>query len=162
VNLDTSAGRAAARGYLLGELARVLKESSAHEQTVEHARKEPTPGAEFAARSQLYRTRGLSSDTSILPNFAIEEALKAMRVKGIVPTPVRRVAVIGPGLDFIDKQEGYDFYPPQTIQPFALLDSLMRLGLAKLDAVHMTTIDVSARINAHLDHVLEKAQRGEP
>src|SRR5262249_28709858 len=74
VNLDTSAGRAAARGYLLGELARVLKESSAHEQTVEHARKEPTPGAEFAARSQLYRTRGLSSDTSILPNFAIEEA----------------------------------------------------------------------------------------
>ena len=42
---------------------------------------------------------------------------------------VRRVALIGPGLDFTDKAEGYDFYPPQTIQPFALLDSLVRLGL---------------------------------
>jgi len=29
---------------------------------------------------------------------------------------VRRVGIIGPGLDFTDKQEGYDFYPAQTVQ----------------------------------------------
>ena len=46
---------------------------------------------------------------------------------------VARVAVIGPGLDFIDKNEesGYDYYPQQTLQPFALYDSLVRLGLAR-------------------------------
>jgi hypothetical protein len=160
---NTSDGQAASRRYLLDELARVLKESSTHTQTVEQARKEPTPGAEFAARSQLYRTRGLSSDTSILPNFAVEEALKAIRLKGVLPIPVmKRIAVIGPGLDFVDKQEGYDFYPPQTIQPFAVLDSLIRVGLAKADGALVTTLDVSSRINAHLNGVRDRALGGEP
>jgi hypothetical protein len=36
--------------------------------------------------------------------------------------------VIGPGLDVADKQDGFDFYPQQTLQPFALVDSLRRLG----------------------------------
>ncbi|HYT64874.1 MAG TPA: hypothetical protein VEL51_00540 [Vicinamibacterales bacterium] len=35
------------------------------------------------------------------------------------------VAIIGPGLDFSDKAKGYDVYPPQTIQPFALTVGLM-------------------------------------
>jgi hypothetical protein len=37
---------------------------------------------------------------------------------------------VGPGLDFADKQEGYDFYPLQTIQPFAVIDSLRVRKLA--------------------------------
>src|SRR5439155_1348974 len=84
------------------------------------ARLERVPGAEFAERSRLYRARGLSSDTSLLPDYAVEQALRAMRAKGAIDGPIRRVAVIGPGLDFTDKQEGYDFYPPQTLQPFAI------------------------------------------
>ena len=63
---------------------------------------------------------------------------------------MRRVAVIGPGLDFVDKEEGYDIYPPQTIQPFALIDSLIRLGLADGARLRVTTVDVSARVNDHI------------
>ena len=43
---------------------------------------------------------------------------------------VTRVAIIGPGLDFTNKADGYDFYPIQTSQPFVVADVLMRLGLA--------------------------------
>ena len=63
---------------------------------------------------------------------------------------MRRVAIIGPGLDVVDKQEGHDFYPPQTIQPFAVIDSLVRAGLADADTLTVTTLDVSARVNDHI------------
>ena len=62
---------------------------------------------------------------------------------------VHRVAIVGPGLDFTDKAEGYDFYPVQTIQPFALADSLMRVQLAAPDLT-ISTFDLSPRVNAHL------------
>ena len=59
---------------------------------------------------------------------------------------VARVAVIGPGLDFIDKNEesAYDFYPQQTLQPFALYDSLVRLRLAKAGGLSMSIFDISS------------------
>jgi hypothetical protein len=75
---------------------------------------------------------------------------------------VRRVAVIGPGLDVGDKQEGYDFYAPQTIQPFAIVDSLLRLGLADVDTLRVTTFDVSARVNGHIAEMTRRAQAGVP
>lgn len=58
-----------------------------------------------------------------------------------------RTAVIGPGLDFTDKGSGYDFYPPQTLQPFALYESLKRLGVAQPS---ITVFDVSPRVLNHL------------
>jgi hypothetical protein len=161
-SLDTTAGRARAKTHLLGELSRVLKEIDANARIVDEARRSGVAGAEFAERSRLYRGRGLSSDTSLLPNFAIEEALKAMSAKGMVGPRVARVAVVGPGLDFADKQEGYDFYPQQTLQPFAILDSLLRLGLADMAGLQLTTMDVSPRINAHLASLSARSRRGDP
>jgi hypothetical protein len=70
------------------------------------------------------------------------------------------VAIVGPGLDFTDKQDGYDFYPPQTIQPFAVIDSLIRLGLAPPDGVQMATLDLSPRINQHLEAARQRARAG--
>ena len=159
--LDTAAGQTRARAHLLGELGRVLKEIDTYERIVEQSRQVRVPGAEFAERSSLYRARGLSSDTSLLPNFAIEEALKAMRAKGTIAQKIRRVAVIGPGLDFTDKQEGYDFYPQQTLQPFAIVDSLLRLGLSDPRELRVTTLDLSPRINSHLANVYSRSVRGE-
>ena len=51
------------------------------------------------------------------------------------PQSVRRVAIVGPGLDFTDKAEGFDFYPQQTIQPFALRRHArpVRPGAARCD-----------------------------
>jgi len=54
-----------------------------------------------------------------------------MKARGLLKAgAVMRVGIIGPGLDFTDKQEGFDFYPIQTVQPFAVMDSLLRLSLA--------------------------------
>jgi hypothetical protein len=89
----------------------------------------------------------------------LDEALKAMRARGLVGT-IRRIAVLGPGLDFADKQEGYDFYPLQTLQPFAVLDSLLRLQLASRGEVRVTTFDVNARVVRHLEHVRDAAKAG--
>ena len=75
---------------------------------------------------------------------------------------VRRVAIVGPGLDVVDKQEGYDFYPPQTIQPFAVIDSLIRLGLADAGTIRVTTFDVSARVNDHILEMTRGARAGRP
>ena len=75
---------------------------------------------------------------------------------------MRRVAVIGPGLDVADKQEGHDFYAPQTIQPFAIVDSLIRLGLADADTLRVTTFDVSARVNGHVAEMVRRARAGVP
>lgn len=160
-NVATAAGRASAKKYLLESLARVLSEQRGYANALQSARQLGDPSEEFAERSRLYRDRGLSLDTSLLPNFALEESLKAMQVRGLLAgSSVRRVAIVGPGLDFTDKQEGYDFYPQQTVQPFAVVDTLLRLGLSKADGLEVTTLDISPRVNAHVKGARERARRG--
>lgn len=75
---------------------------------------------------------------------------------------MRRVAIVGPGLDFVDKAEGLDFYPQQTLQPFALVDSLIRVGLAHPDGVDVTTFDISPRVVEHLAQAARRVERGAP
>jgi SAM-dependent methyltransferase len=74
---------------------------------------------------------------------------------------VARVAVIGPGLDFIDKNEesAFDYYPPQTLQPFALYDSLARLGLANPRGLSVSVFDISPRVIDHLQRARERARK---
>jgi hypothetical protein len=115
------------------------------------------PVTEFAQRSRLYRTRGLSLDTSLIPNYSVERALSAMRERGQLGAgTLKRVAIVGPGLDFADKDVGFDFYPQQTLQPFALLDSLARLGLASASGPELVLLDISPRI---IDHVTQARAR---
>jgi hypothetical protein len=159
--LETPAGRERAKQYLLDLLERVMSEQVSYARVLESARLLGDASAEFAERSKLYSKRGLSSDTSLLPNFAIERALKQLASQGFIAAKsVRRVGVIGPGLDFTDKQDGYDFYPQQTIQPFAIIDSLLRLGLADEKDLKVTTFDLSPRVNDHLRRAREQAGRG--
>ena len=152
-----------ARPRLLSLIDAAMKETAAHARLMEQAHALGDPSLEFAERSRLYRDRGLASDTTVRINFALEEALRQIDAAGRLPAgPIRRVAVVGPGLDVVDKQEGYDFYPPQTIQPFALVDSLIRLGLADADLVQVTTFDVSARVNDHIGAIAGRARAGTP
>ena len=160
-NLQAPAGRDPIKAYLITSLERVLKEQAGYVKALEAARLLGDPREEFYERSKLYRTRGLSLDTSILPDYAIEEALKRMKAQGrLKEGSVRRVAIVGPGLDFTDKQEGYDFYPQQSIQPFAVIDSLLRLGLATAGNFQLETLDLSPRINGHLGRAKQLAQSG--
>jgi hypothetical protein len=110
--------------------------------------------------ANLFRDRGLASDTVIATNLGVDRALADLLASGRLQRgTVRRVAIVGPGLDFVDKQFGYDFYPPQTIQPFAVIDSLVRSGLAA-PMVSVTAFDLSPRVNAHLTAARTRAGAG--
>ena len=157
LRFTTVADREAARDYLLAAVVRVPSEQDQIDQELG-----ATSGGEhineFVQRSRLFRTRGLSLDTSLVPNYSLERALAAMKARGLIePGAVRRVAIVGPGLDFADKDVGFDFYPQQTLQPFAVLDSLKRLGLAPSpDDPEIVLLDISPRI---IDHVTQARAR---
>ena len=158
----TPSGREQARLYLVDLMARVAGETDGYVRAIDSVRS-IRDGPEFAVRSSLYRARGLSSDTSIRPDFAVDRALADIAAMGMLEAgSVRRVAVIGPGLDFTDKAEGYDFYPPQTTQPFAAIGSLRRLGLANSADLRLTTFDLSPRVNRHLQAARRRASAGDP
>jgi hypothetical protein len=115
-------------------------------------------------RASLFRDRGLSVDTGIFPGFAIEQTLSDLKQRGVLRQgQVARVGVIGPGLDFIDKSEAaaFDYYPEQTLQPFALVDSLLRLKLAKAGAVSMSIFDISTAVIGHLQRARERAAKNQ-
>jgi SAM-dependent methyltransferase len=85
-----------------------------------------------------------------------------MKDRAVLPEKsITRVAVIGPGLDFTDKGFGYDFYPIQTLQPFAVYDTLIRLGLAQPGKIDMTAFDISREVLEHLRRAHDRAKSGE-
>jgi hypothetical protein len=95
----------------------------------------------------------------VLTQYAVDRAICAIaaaRPPG--ERSIARVAIIGPGLDFTDKQEGLDFYPPQTLQPFLTIDSLLGCGASALGDLQVTTMDINRRINAHLRGAAQRAQ----
>ena len=117
---------------------------------------------QFSRRSRVFRDRGLSLDTSFRPSFALEQALVQLRQRGLLKPGTIREVVIGPGLDFTDKKRPDRLYPQQTLQPFALIDSLLRVGVIKDPAsIRLTTLDISPRVNDHLRRARRRASAGE-
>jgi SAM-dependent methyltransferase len=164
IDLGTEAGQDRARVYLAGLRDRMVRENLAYQAYHRSARSGGGGNRSDALRQQatLYHDRGLSSDTSIPVEFTLDRALDALASQHrLGPGSVRRVAIVGPGLDFTDKQEGFDFYPPQSLQPFALIDSLARLGLSPAGGVALTTFDISPRVNQHLSAARDRAAAGE-
>ena len=159
---ETAAGQQAARDRLLGAIMRVAREQEQVDQEL-GATSGGDSLVEFVQRSRLFRTRGLSLDTSLLPNYAIEQSLAAMKAQGLVKAgQMRRVAIVGPGLDFADKDVGFDFYPQQTLQPFAVLDSLRRLDLVPASGDHeIVLLDISPRVIDHVTTARTRAARAE-
>ncbi|HLZ14022.1 MAG TPA: class I SAM-dependent methyltransferase [Candidatus Acidoferrum sp.] len=161
--VDFSQPEAAQRagGYLRENVQRVLREQAGFEQALAEAKNLNDATEEFAEVSKLYKDRGLSLDTSLPPDFAIEETLKEMRATGVLgPGSIKRIGVIGPGLDFTDKHEGYDFYPVQTVQPFAVADSVLRLGLGRPENLEVDVLDLSPRVLRHATNLAAEARRG--
>ena len=158
----TAAGLDAARQYLLGAVMRVAQEQEQVDQEI-GATSGGDSIAEFVQRSRLFRTRGLSLDTSLLPNYALEQSMAAMKARGLLKAGgLKRVAIVGPGLDFADKDVGFDFYPQQTLQPFAVLDSIKRLGLGPPTpaGVEIVLLDISPRIIDHVTQARARAVKG--
>ena len=152
---DTEAGKAALRRYL-EQRTQIVGGSVQSSRLLD-------PSTAVSDKLTVFRERGLSTDTSLFIDFGIEQALEAMKVAGALRAgSVRRVAIIGPGLDFTDKLEGYDFYPEQTVQPFALMDSLLRLELTAQPDLAVVAYDLSPRVIGHLDAARARAREAVP
>ena len=158
---DSSSSGSAVEAYIRENLKRFIQEQRGYQQDLQAAAKAGDPGELLLRRSTLFAKRGLSADTSLLPNWALEDTLGSLVRKGVLGHgSIRRIAVIGPGMDFVDKREGYDFYPLQTLQPFALLEAVGRLGLARAEHVQLVAFDLNPAVVAHLLRFAEDARRG--
>jgi len=148
-SLSSPSGRAKTKAYLLSSLARQRDEVRSEQ---EQARMD---------HSQLFKNRGLSTDSDLYTGYALELHLKDLLHRGLLkPGAVRRVGIIGPGLDFVNKKFGYDFYPPQVTQPFAVIDSLLRLGLADAGSIRVSTFDINPLVNRHIESARAQAAAG--
>jgi hypothetical protein len=151
------------RGFLVQARARMIAEFQEYDRGLRTAGAAADPSDLLALNAVLFRERGLSTDTSVLITFAVDRALAAMAASGTIrPGALRHVGIVGPGLELTNKADGQDFYPQQTLQPFALMDSAFRRGLADPARLRLTTFDVSPRVNRHLESARERARRGEP
>jgi hypothetical protein len=149
-SFKTAPERARIKKYLLANLARMRDEFKAY--------REKLKSGDASQESQLYSERGISLDTDMWPDFALDLQFRKMAKEGMLKAgSIRRVAIVGPGLDFANKHDGNDFYPPQTIQPFAVIDSLARLGLADPKVLELVTFDISPNVNIHIQRARQHA-----
>jgi len=154
-SFKTPQDRARLRQHLLDNLAHMRDEFAEF--------REKLKTADLAQQAQLYAQRGISLDTNLWPDYALDRALGELAQAGMLkPGSVRRIAIVGPGLDFANKEYGNDFYPPQSIQPFAVLDSLVRLGLTDPKAFELYTFDISPGVNIHIARAQKNALAGKP
>ena len=150
-SVATPADQARAKTYMLSLLGR-LRDDVAHDAELAKVNK-----------FQAFKDRGISTDSNLYPDYTIDLHLQHMMQEGMLkPGSIRRVAIVGPGLDFVNKKSGTDFYPPQTTQPFAVIDTLIRLGLADPEKLQLYTFDISSRVNQHLDKARKEAAAGKP
>jgi hypothetical protein len=150
--------------FIYNNLQRVLQERRTLAERAKEAEAKRLP-ASLLDRVSLFQNRGVSLDTGIFPDYSVEQTLRDLKERGVLREgQVARVAVVGPGLDFADKNEesAYDYYPQQTLQPFALYDSLVRLGLARAGAVSVTIFDISSRVIDHVQRARERAKKNTP
>src|SRR5208283_1514627 len=150
-SLKTPAGQQTTKAYLLANLARLRDDVVRGRQQAQ------------TNRFQAFKDRGISTDSNLYPDYTIDLHLRHMMEKGLLqPGTIHRLAIIGPGLDFVNKKSGTDFYPPQTTQPFAVIDSLVRLGLADPATIQLYTFDISPRVNRHIERARASAAAGKP
>lgn len=155
---DTQPDLSKVKQFLGANLVRMLREDDAYAAALDQAQRMGEKG--YEKRSQVFAKRGISLDTSLFPNYALEEALREAKRRGLLPKRITRIGIIGPGLDIINKDEGLDYYPEQTIQPFLIADSLIRMGLADVAKLQIVTFDVSEQVNHHLANARSRAMSG--
>jgi hypothetical protein len=100
------------------------------------------------AVADLYRTRGLSTDTAVEAGYLVYLGLGV--AKGLQPDRrIRRVLIVGPGMDLAPRT-GFREVPPESYQPWAVIDALLSTGFADLDGLEVTAADINPRVVAHL------------
>jgi hypothetical protein len=101
------------------------------------------------AVAELYRARGLSTDTAVEAGFVVREGLGI--VAGLdAGRRIRRVLIVGPGLDLAPRTAFNQGAPPQSYQPWAVMDALLSLKLSTVDALTIIGADINPRVVRHL------------
>jgi hypothetical protein len=98
----------------------------------------------------LYRQRGLSTDTAVEAGYLVHLGLATL--KALDPSRrIRRVLIVGPGLDLAPRTGLIEAGAPESYQPFAVVDSLLSLGLSRLDDLVVVGADVNPRVIDRLE-----------
>ncbi|MDQ6699480.1 MAG: hypothetical protein M3Z36_04775, partial [Acidobacteriota bacterium] len=107
--------------------------------------KEFVLNGQTSAVSALYAQRGHSTDATLAANYAVWNALSVLR--GIKPdAQLNRVLIVGPGLDLAPRTRLVDSTPPQSYQPFAVMDALIGLGFARSADLGIRCYDINPRV----------------
>jgi hypothetical protein len=102
-----------------------------------------------AAVAELYRTRGLSTDTAVEAGYVVYTGLGIIRA--LEPDRrIRRVLIVGPGLDLAPRTGLVEAGPPESYQPWAVMDALLSLGLSPASDLHVVGADINPRVVDHL------------
>jgi hypothetical protein len=101
------------------------------------------------AVAELYRTRGLSTDTAVEAGYLVSLGLGV--TKSLDPaTRIRRVLIIGPGLDLAPRTALIERGSPESYQPWAVIDALLSLGLSRAEDLEVVGADINPRVVQHL------------
>ena len=107
---------------------------------------------EFGDRSkavQLYQARGLSTDTAVEAGYAVHAGLGVL--KELDPSrKIRRVLIVGPGIDLAPRTGLLEVGPPESYQPWAVIDALVSQGLSRLEDLEVVCADINPRVVDHL------------
>jgi SAM-dependent methyltransferase len=112
-------------------------------------------GKEFLSRGQpeataaLYRTRGLSTDTAVEAGYSVQVGLGVLKALG-PSRRIRRVLIVGPGIDLAPRTGMLESGPPESYQPWAVIDALLSLGLSSVDDLDVVGADINPRVVDHL------------
>ena len=63
---------------------------------------------------------------------------------------IRRVLIVGPGLDLAPRTSLQEAGPPQSYQPWAVIDALVGLGLSSVADLEVVGADINPRVVNHL------------
>ncbi|MEO8077936.1 MAG: hypothetical protein ABI818_16535 [Acidobacteriota bacterium] len=102
-----------------------------------------------AAVAELYRARGLSTDTEVEAGYLVYLGLGVVR--SLDPERrIRRVLIVGPGLDLAPRTALLEVSPPESYQPWAVMDALLALGLSRVGDLEIVGADINPRVVTHL------------
>jgi hypothetical protein len=104
------------------------------------------------AVAQLYRTRGLSTDTAVEAGYLVYLGLGIVRsIHSAEPGfRIRRVLIVGPGLDLAPRTALVEEGPPESYQPWAVIDALLALALSYADDLVVVGADINLRVVENL------------
>ena len=101
------------------------------------------------AVADLYRSRGLSTDTAVEAGFLVSAGLGIL--KALEPDRrIRRVLIVGPGLDLAPRTALLEEGQPESYQPWAVMDALVTAGLSRLADLSVVGGDINPRVVSHL------------